>query len=1395
MVGKDGWRLLVLILSVLFSSLVANATQEQYLLPDLEPRDLVLSPTSPVAEGTVVHVWAEIINDGSAPAGEFVVELSWRRLDKEEVCGINRQTFGGLDVGAECDTEATIDTGELTPGTYEVAVRVDPDDRVEEIDETNNRIQTELVIRSPKPELHPIRLGFDPTSPVEWGETVRIFTELENTGESTAGKFHVRFYLYPVRYTEANMQPETSDSTNETKTGTDKPPVLAPIGHRTTLKEQILAFKVTASDPNDSALALSATNLPLGATFTDNGNSTGDFSWTPTYNQVGSHPNIRFEVSDGLLTDSEEITIKVIAIDRIAKDDWIQFGSVQVPGLERQGHIKLQQALDTAVRLSQLLEAKGLGSIQHRSSATTYAIRVEVDEPSGVKEQDSGNNEIIGYLTIIPSRLNLPELRPVRITFYPDLPLQWDRDLTVTVLVVNTGGRKAGEGKKDIQVSFYYRELGEGKESWESFESETIDELGIEERNNEEEVDGTLEFRDLNLQLGSYEVRVVVDEDNAIKEQNELNNELTAAFSVEGAELHPLSIDLGAAPVHQGNTITVVSQIENTGDKTVKSFTVGFFIDDVRFDTFYYWDPDEYEGLEEDEIAYAQGTLDTTDLPLGSYDEKTGRNEPLQATLRVIVDPDDQIPELDEANNVISTPLVILPPEARHAELYPTQVTLDPPSPVGKGEAVHVSATICNTGSIDAERFQVALSHSYCEHPSSDCQTCSWTPFVPCCDIIDVPNLPRGGKQIVDWWFATTEWSEGRYRIKVSVDPPTGFLEASGDEAATDLWGEVKELDEDNNELEVGLLVGTPVSGLPVGNEANLTIQDLTLSPPSPVDQGKTVQVCVKIANVGRKAAGQFRVSYRYRRGLAGSFSPFAFTRVTGLEAGRVLSLECKEFIPDRGGIYQIKVIVDSEYEVQEQSEADNEYIATLTVVGRMPSRPDLSPKAVRFEPSSSVVQGTEVAICVAVENLGEVAADSFDVSYAISPDIEHPFAIGAIPGLGRGKQDELCRKLTTKDLDPGTYQIRLVVDPDNRIAEQDEENNVLTSVQLTVTTREPPVPAPVLQAEAPVRLLSLDPETGILYAGSQDGKLYVITPGGSSKAGFPFDVKEGILSLALDSGAPRVAYIGTSKGSLHAVSLDTGSAIGEASLGASVQALAVDRHGTIYAGTTGGLVSLPQGWAPNQQPQEFRDNEGNTVGEVRALLVDNLRSAIYAATSRGLLYAFRYDGSLIWQEEINAVPTSMALANAIYIGTKNGKVQVVGFDGKPDWVFIAGHAITAVVVYTDQNDPIYAATEDGSLYALNLDGTVLWEFKDADTIHSIPTVDDRTQMVFVGSSDGRLYAVNSSGTKEFSSISINSDIRSNIVVMERKMAMKQLVQSVYFGTEGNKIYVIQTEL
>jgi len=101
-----------------------------------------------------------------------------------------------------------------------------------------------------------------------------------------------------------------------TSTTYNHEPVLDYVGNKSVNEDELLQFTITASDEDGNALSFSISNRPNNAIFTDNGDNTATFSWTPTYDDSGTYPGVRFDVTDGRLTDSETITITVGDINR-----------------------------------------------------------------------------------------------------------------------------------------------------------------------------------------------------------------------------------------------------------------------------------------------------------------------------------------------------------------------------------------------------------------------------------------------------------------------------------------------------------------------------------------------------------------------------------------------------------------------------------------------------------------------------------------------------------------------------------------------------------------------------------------------------------------------------------------------------------------------------------------------------------------------------------------------------------------------------------------------------------------------------------------------------------------------------------------------------------------------
>lgn len=88
-------------------------------------------------------------------------------------------------------------------------------------------------------------------------------------------------------------------------------PVLDSIGRRSVDEGSNLSFRVHATDADGDSIVLSATNIPINATFIDSGNGAGSFNFSPDYTQLGVY-NVTFKATDpSSVVDSEVVQITV----------------------------------------------------------------------------------------------------------------------------------------------------------------------------------------------------------------------------------------------------------------------------------------------------------------------------------------------------------------------------------------------------------------------------------------------------------------------------------------------------------------------------------------------------------------------------------------------------------------------------------------------------------------------------------------------------------------------------------------------------------------------------------------------------------------------------------------------------------------------------------------------------------------------------------------------------------------------------------------------------------------------------------------------------------------------------------------------------------------------------
>ncbi|HIC96122.1 TPA: hypothetical protein EYP12_05795, partial [Candidatus Bipolaricaulota bacterium] len=716
-------------------------------------------------------------------------------------------------------------------------------------------------------------------------------------------------------------------------------------------------------------------------------------------------------------------------------ESWISFHVVTIPGLVP----SRQEALEVKDR------GQGIPFDTAGLELGTYEIRVVADSNDRIPEEDEMNNELVTTLTVLPSKIGLPDLQPVALTLEPPSPTVHQL-VVVTVEIRNTGDRDAGP----FRVSFRVNGI--------EFDSGEIEGLPA---GGSVSVQGALDPYALGLKPGSHRLLIVVDADEQIGEQDEANNELTAFLTIQGAELRPISLEFDKPLVRLDGQVTVSSKVVNMGKGEAEAVEVGFYIDGRQFALM------RLGPLGPGEEALAQGELIPSRPELGL---SPGVHE-----VRVVVDPNDLVPELDEANNELAKALTILPPEPKLAELHPQSLELSPPSPVElrTAEVVLVASVIRNTGKATAEGFAVEFGY----RPKGRRR---WDPL-PCRDQAGCTGLvlAPGGELKVEGRLSIADLAltPGIYEIRVVVDPPAG-----GED-------QIPELDETNNELTTTLTLLSP------------RLPDLIFDPALPVEvspgyqvnRGQTLRFTANITNLGELEAGLFEVEFAYCRfpeitPVGGAeqpctrpedFTTFSVIPLPELDVGEKAQAEATlETTALQPGNYLIRIVLDPaeagrpEGRVVEQSELNNVMEITVLIQGA-----DLIPIALMLEPPAPVLQGQVVKVTATVIDVGVEPTGKFDVRFywcrvvdesSCQREVEFvPFGTVSFPGIAVNNPEPATVEWDTGRLEPGggSYLIRVVVDPptagrpQGQVLEQNELNNELISQEIEVIAKPDLVP------------------------------------------------------------------------------------------------------------------------------------------------------------------------------------------------------------------------------------------------------------------------------------------------------------------------------------------------
>jgi hypothetical protein len=163
-----------------------------------------------------------------------------------------------------------------------------------------------ILLSATDPDLDSLWFGLDPIP----GNA--IFTD---SGNNTAVFIFAPDYSqagnYSLIFSVTDGSLSDYANINITVINTNLAPVLAEIGNKEIEVGQTLDFSISAYDPDNDSIILSASQLPNNADFTDNGDGSGSFNFTPESVQIGTH-EITFYAADIFdAVDSETIQITV----------------------------------------------------------------------------------------------------------------------------------------------------------------------------------------------------------------------------------------------------------------------------------------------------------------------------------------------------------------------------------------------------------------------------------------------------------------------------------------------------------------------------------------------------------------------------------------------------------------------------------------------------------------------------------------------------------------------------------------------------------------------------------------------------------------------------------------------------------------------------------------------------------------------------------------------------------------------------------------------------------------------------------------------------------------------------------------------------------------------------
>lgn len=894
---------------------------------------------------------------------------------------------------------------DIDPGNYHLLFLTDALDTINETNEINNLFAVPLTVDGPdEADLTPVSHTLS-LQEVASGRDLSVVTKINNAGKTLAFPYFFSAFLSEDDVLDAGDVELTTRSTTEYFPedffSQDAHPVqeIRSFSYDLQVPADVLEGEyslLTFADSKDTIAEGDETNNQIHEIISVRDPYPVDYSISftsslPEVLHAGSGFNFSYHLENlgnGLAQDSVTIGFYLSSDNTWdSSDDWL--------------------GGDTATILTpyEIAEFIHEMAIPSQTEPGIYYFVLFADNLESVPEENEGNNISTFEITVeeaLPPDLRITNLSAFD-TFYPNV------STTVRADVQNIGKGPAS----DIKVSFYLSE----NNIWSTEDRKLQDfELDLIRQGGQTHTSQWALYLPLDVELGDYFLIAIADGDDILEESNETNNSFILPIAVGDAQAPDLAVDpvYSLYTIYEGETENTNYEISfilaNLGNANINDPGFDFYLSfddvfdqtDIKLDLAY--DPLVFISVFSS-YQYYFPIIFPDNLIAGEY------------TLFIQGDPENNMVEFDEENNLAFLTLVVNPPSKSDLSFEGLFTTTNE---INANTLLQVNYSLTN---LDRAPVSGAMVSFYL---SKD-PTLSEEDLLIGEDSIGYLYAYGSNDYITDV-FINRSTPIGTYYLLGKADPEN----------------QIQESDENNN------LGGTVIAILePV--DPNMTM--VSLSVPESVKANSIVAFNGSLYNSTAGSAIDVQLSlFLSEDEHVDSEDALVYNENIGnIYGGSYLDFTGQLIVPEQfayTGTYLLAVL-DPENAILETNEEDNIHQVILAV--EEPVYPDLLISGV-----SGLIDfihaGQTEDFSLSIQNASEGFAGNFTVKGYLSDDAtldENDLQVMELENnenLSAGIYDYVATLSPDGSVTPGTYTFILSVDDTQLVEEVDETNNTFNS-------------------------------------------------------------------------------------------------------------------------------------------------------------------------------------------------------------------------------------------------------------------------------------------------------------------------------------------------------------